>query len=253
VGHEWRPDDPKVAVVLLAHAEGVMLGGAIQALLESLAEAQRAGIAVEVVAVLDRPTATTASVVEAELGGRCTIVQTDFGDQGLARNEGVNHARAEYVAFLDGDDLWSANWLVEALRLCDSRPGRVIAHPEFNWLFGEEHSVLVHVDQESDAFDPEFLRFANYWDAMHMAPAAVLRRHPFPPRDLKNGFAYEDWQWNCTTVAAGLVHKVAPDTIHFKRRRASSQSEQSRRRRATIRSAPLAKLSRETSGGLRPV
>ena len=39
-----------------------------------------------------------------------------------ARNEGVNHSRSEFVAFLDADDEWQADHLETLLRLCNMYP-----------------------------------------------------------------------------------------------------------------------------------
>lgn len=48
------------------------------------------------------------------------------GGVSSARNFGVEKSRGEYVAFLDGDDLWESNYLEEALRLIEDYPNAAI-------------------------------------------------------------------------------------------------------------------------------
>jgi hypothetical protein len=59
----------------------------------------------EVIAVDDGSTDETRAVLEAHSGRVCMLRQDNRGP-GAARNLGLQHARGEYIAFLDSDDLW---------------------------------------------------------------------------------------------------------------------------------------------------
>jgi glycosyltransferase involved in cell wall biosynthesis len=216
--------NPDVTVVITAHREGVISGvtarsalGAINHLNKNLSKTA------EILVLLDRTDDTTRSVLRNVLEGVARFVEVNEGDPGQVRNHGSRLARGDYISFLDGDDLWSANWLTEACRLVDRRPD-VVAHSHCNVTFGQERNFWWHIDSEGPFFDPKYLEWANYWDAMAFARTEIYREFQFKPNDLEVGFGHEDWHWNKSTTSAGIAHKPALKTMHFKRRRKGSVS-----------------------------
>lgn len=212
-----------ITAILTAHAEGPLAGPSFRNLLDTVAVAREAGLSVDLLVVLDDPDPETREMfTEADAHG-VRVESTSYADHGLVRNHAAEMVSSHYIAFLDGDDLWGENWLVEAHRVCQTDPGRVIAHPEVNWFFGEGGYVYFLPDQTDPEFDLAYLRVANPWDALCMAPVAAYTDVPHSKRAIAEGFAYDDWHWNMETLVAGFVHRVVPETIHFKRRRAGSQ------------------------------
>lgn len=227
-------DMPDISVIVTGHREGAIAGATARSAREAIDHATRAaGAGVEVILVLDRADAVTGSVLRSGLGSEARVLETDEGDPGQARNRGIEAARGRFATFLDGDDLWSHNWLEAAWKLAQDRPDAVI-HSTCNLVFGKDSNIWWHVDSESAIYDPDYLHWANYWDAMSFAETGIYRRFPFRANDLKMGFGHEDWHWNCVTVAAGIAHKTAPGTMHFKRRRDHSQMAQVARSDAVI-------------------
>jgi len=212
-----------VSAILTAHGEGAMASVSYRSMMEACDYAEARGITIEKIIVLDKPDTFTQAVFE-ELDDDIVVIETDFGDQGLVRNLAVEKASGKFIAFIDGDDLWSENWLYDAAVYLSDKPESTIAHPEFNWFFQGVSSILITVDQEDPLFAEDFLRFGNYWDAMCMTHRNTHLSHPYCLRRIKDGFAFEDWHWNCQTYEAGCVHKIVEDTIHFKRRRENSQT-----------------------------
>lgn len=212
-----------ISVVLTGHREGVLAGVTAHSARNAIAAAAAAGLTVEIVLVLDRASPATEAVFEKAFEELpLQVLRTDEGDPGQARNQGVLAARGVFACFLDGDDLWSENWLTEAYGLVMSRP-EAVAHSACNMVFGNERSLWWHIDSEGAFFDPDYLSWANYWDAMSFARTELYRSFPFRKNDLKLGFGHEDWHWNAVTIDAGHPHKPVPGTMHFKRRRTGSQ------------------------------
>lgn len=228
-----------ITAILTAHAEGVLLGPSLSSFEQSLDRARQAGLSVEGVIVLDRPDAATRLQVS-DIDSRYRLIETDTGDPGQARNAGVSASNGEFVSFLDGDDLWSLNWLVKAHQVCAGEPLTTVAHSELNIIFGRERVGFWHIDSRSRIFESDFLRCNNYWDAMCFASREILEKHPFKGNDLNSGFAHEDWHWNCITTSAGIAHRPAKGTVHFKRRREGSQILKSQSARSIPWVSPLA-------------
>lgn len=211
-----------VTAIITGHNEGALFGVSLRSFVEACNSAENAGHKVEKIIVLDRPDDSTDSLVSHLDLENARVIRTNFGDQGLVRNHAASAALGEFLAFLDGDDLWSFNWLTLGLRSLGENP-EAIVHPEYNWLFDGSRRLLIKTPSTVASFDKEFLRYGNYWDAMCIAKTEIYRRFPYSERRINLGYAFEDWHWNCVTIANGYKHVLAPDTIHFKRRRAVSQ------------------------------
>jgi glycosyltransferase involved in cell wall biosynthesis len=227
-----------ISAVLTAHREGAMAGVSLRSLLSAVAHAEAHGLEVEILIMLDDADDMTRSVFSDASHNGWGLTELSLKDQGLVRNRAVSETTGRHIAFLDGDDLWSENWLTEAHRLCTREGPRTIAHPEVDWFFDGNNNLFFHTDQTDEHFDPHFLRFGNYWDALCLAPRDAYVSHPFSARAVEEGFAYEDWLWNMETMSSGYTHRVIANTIHFKRRRADSQTMKATGNKCTTRLHP---------------
>ncbi|WP_418275966.1 glycosyltransferase [Isoptericola jiangsuensis] len=227
-----------ISVILAAHHEGALAGPTLRSLLDAVEQAESDGISVDVTVVLDDPNRATLDVFADATERGWSVLQVDVKDHGLARNYAAERVSGDIIAHLDADDLWSRNWLSAGYEMVRAE-GDVIVHPEVDWFFGESANLFFHTDQLDPSFDPAFLRFSNYWDSLCMVPRHVMLDFPLAARDIPGGFAYDDWFWNIETVRAGIVHRVAAGTIHFKRRQKVSQNILAVTNKSLTRWSPL--------------
>ena len=227
-----------LTVAVTAHSESLVAGPTMTSAERAIALAEAEGMRVERLLGLDACTPQARAYFAQP--GLAAWERHDFvfRDQGQTRNALAGRARGRWLAFLDGDDLFSENWLVEAARLlarAETEGARVIVHPELNWQFDAGASVILKPAQDDPLFSPYYFAVTNYYDALCAAPRQVWLDHPYAHRAVRDGFAYEDWQWGIETMAAGWHHVAARDTIIFKRRRDASQIHESKAHSSMIR------------------
>ena len=214
----------EISAVITTHAEGELVIPTIQSCNLSTAMLSQQGVNFDKTIVMDRPSVKTKDIVlKLASEHQYSVIECDFGDQGLVRNHVVNEVAGAYIAFLDGDDLWSENWLLTAYNLSKKMTKIGVVYPEFNWFFEGSNNILLQNDHESSRFDAEALRAVNLWDALCFCPKQVYQKYPFSSRKIDKGYAYEDWNWNRRLSEGGMPQLIAKDTIIFKRRRKGSQ------------------------------
>ncbi|ACD21006.1 glycosyltransferase [Paraburkholderia phytofirmans PsJN] len=203
------------------------------------AEVARArGIAVQLIAILDKPDQLTREIFEsfALMHQDIELKIVLLGDLGYARNEAAVLASGKWICFLDADDIWSDSWIADAYAAAESEDGKreVVWHPEINVYFGTSPHIYLHRDMDDPRFDLSTLAYINPWTALAFVSTSFLRRTPYCGTDLVRGIGYEDWSWNIEVLNQGAVHKVVPGSTH------------------AIRTKPVSLVSQTTAAGCIP-
>lgn len=223
-----------VSVVLNLHAEGDLAHPSLRSF-QLLVERTRAnGVMLEALAVLDDPDPRTREIVEQYAESFDAIHTVSLRDLGQVRNAMVEASSGEYVAFVDGDDLWCEDWLIASFRSARSESQeQIVWHPEFVLFFDPADLavqssrsapssfastyVLEQASTTDAAFDRRALLIDNLWTSNVFAPRQLHRSFPYESPDRERGLGIEDWSWNLATVWAGVPHRTVPDTVHMVR------------------------------------
>lgn len=215
-----------VSIVLNVHRESIYVRRTIYSLSEAAAHATTCGIRTDLVVVFDRSDEATVNAVMAsrfEGFSATRFIEVDHGSLGLARNSGIEVAQGEYVWLADADDLVSSNSISSMYAIADEHP-RAVVFPEYLVAFGAAYWV-------SKYYDDSFVSTADFVYGHPYISRIFTRKDNFEGLlfhdiRLSNGFAYEDWHFNCELRARGMGFFVAPKTVFFYRQRNGSLLKQ---------------------------
>jgi hypothetical protein len=236
-----------LTLVVTAHNETAVCGPTMRSADLAVEVARARGYTVQTIIGLDAPTDATSAYFHQPCFDHWERRVLHERDLGKVRNALLPETEGRHIAFLDADDLFSENWLAEAVAALDreaERGQRAIVHPELNIIFDGQRSVLLNIEPTSPLFTPHYLYVRHYYDSLCMAPREAHLECPYVTRDVPNGLSYQDFQWTIETMAAGWEHLVVKDTIIFKRRRDSSLVTESNQRKSIVRALPAMAIDR---------
>lgn len=221
----------KVSCILNGHNEGAQIGHALKSIQENKLSAEKQSIDFELLVVLDSASKETLKTVEAYQIKDMKIAEVNFQDPSKSRNFGVNNATGDFIAFLDGDDLFGSNWIPKAIETSLSTQKKTIVHPEFNYYFSTDGKIKTpHIMKHLSSTDLNFNRFKlasqNLWTVLSLGPRQIYEKFPFKENNKSLGIGFEDWTFNVEVLHAGFHHVTAKKTVHFIREKKSSSVKQ---------------------------
>jgi glycosyltransferase involved in cell wall biosynthesis len=129
--------DPLVSVILPVYNRETSVARAVESVLAQTCRP------LELIVVDDGSTDGTSRVLD-QFGARITLLRQPNAGAYAARNLGLRHARGEFVAFIDSDDVWLPHRLSAQVPL--------MKRPEVGLVFGDAIHVTPHGGTERTCF-----------------------------------------------------------------------------------------------------
>ena len=140
-----------VSIIINAHQEGSLLVSALKSVKLNIQQCKTKEN-IEIVIIADNPDKDTRQILNL-IDKSIKVHEVRYCDLSSSRNFGIKNTVGEYIAFLDGDDIWSHNWLESAISFASKS---VILHPEYNFFFGTEHFIQRHIGMSNAKLSIEF-------------------------------------------------------------------------------------------------
>ena len=216
---------PIVSVILVAHDEGLLLHRTLRSLDRAVHIASERGHTIETLLCLDRPSRGTLEYLARSPFLPDRVHEFDLGDPGLVRNAAVALTTGRYVAFLDGDDLYSTRFLAElAQRITDDEVTSATAQPApvyhaaATLLFEGQRMLFEHIGSESPDFSVANFQFHCEWTCQFAAPRSAMLAYLFEATS-GTPFGFEDWHVMGKLLATGHPIRLVERVTNFVRRK----------------------------------
>jgi glycosyltransferase involved in cell wall biosynthesis len=205
---------PQISVIIPAY-------NAERTILETIQSVQQQTFQdFEIIVINDGSKDQTVELVQSIQDERLQIFSYENGGLPVARNRGISHASGEFIAFLDADDLWTADKLELQLTVLEQNPKAGVA---YSW------TCFMDVDIEGKPFSflpsPKYSFAGNVYekllvsDFIHSGSNTLIRREAiestgeFDPT-LKS---CEDWDYWLRLAAHWYFAVVPKHQILYRR------------------------------------
>lgn len=218
-----RETNQDISIIITAHSEGLVSHKTMLSVLAAADKLTDNNISYEIIISLDNPDKITSEYYSRYKNDkRFTIKTWSYGNVAESRNSAIELARGKYVALLDGDDMVSSNWYLDAYKLAEKKKELSVFHQCLQIQFGvneENNLIWVMADSFNKEKDAVIMVQFNRWMSSLFAKKEVFSDIKY--KKPVNGYGYEDYCFNADTLAQDIKHYVVPKTIFFYRRMAS--------------------------------
>ncbi len=191
---------PAVSVVIVAYNKANTIRAAIQSVLA------QTYTDFEILVVDDGSTDNTAAEV-APFGSRVRYLPKSNGGTGSARNLGIAQARGEFVAFLDGDDLWLPRKLELQMGAFEREPS-ILAVQCSAYCVNDQLEVIE--ERRCSPAQDTLMDFLLFHNLPAFSSAVVVQRDRF---QAVGGFGTDlvilsDWDMACRLARVGTLRSL---------------------------------------------
>lgn len=215
-----------VTVNVTAHKEGYYLFRTLKSVVAMCDVAEEAGISILIQIHLDKPDLLTENIANEfiEKNENSKSYLNQFGDPSASRNFLIENTKTKYTLFVDGDDLFTENFIKSGYRVAEDFKQPCVVSAEDIVKFDE--SVDLCIFREEATTDKPGIKSAvfemNLFISQNFVSTEIFKDCKYEPN--KGNYGFEDWHWNTKVLSRGYEFLVAKDTVFFYRQKPAHKS-----------------------------
>ena len=215
-----------VSVNITTHNEGYYLYRTLKSIVAMCDVAEKAGISILIQIHLDKPDLLTKKIANefVEKNKNSLLYTNQFGDPSASRNFLIQNTKTKYTLFVDGDDLFTENFIKVAFGTAVIFNHPCVVSAEDIVKFND--SVDVCIFREEATIDNPGIKSAlfemNLYISQNFVSTEIYKTCKYEPN--KGNYGFEDWHWNTKVLSQGYEFLVAKDTIFFYRQKPAHES-----------------------------
>jgi glycosyltransferase involved in cell wall biosynthesis/SAM-dependent methyltransferase len=175
----------------------------------------------EIIVVDDGSTDNTREVLE-RYGSRIQYIYQKNSGRAQARNAGIRMAKAEYIAFLDDDDIWLPNKLEKQIAFLDAHPDIGLVH-SFTEVINENGYLLIKETKNHLKFYKKAMCLGYTYEAlsrmcMMFTSTVVVRKDCLDEAELFDPDipAFEDWDFYLRFVLKYCIGTIPESLVMYR-------------------------------------
>ena len=208
-----------ISIVMPAYNVGEYISRSIQSVLNQTYDA------FELIIVDDGSTDNTFSIIDelSFLDKRIRVIRQSNSGVSVARNVGISIAKGEYVAFLDGDDIWMSTHLEKAIDFFQKYPDIYWYSSSFQYFWNElpVSDFSTGLDSQirvSHYFSEKIKRWDTTWTSAVVVRKTCLNNNLFPS-GIQNG--EDEIAWATIAAKYPFYGKYDGCTVYYRQRTGS--------------------------------
>lgn len=167
---------------------------------------------VEIIVIDDASTDGTARIVAEKSAvlpvGRIVYLRNEINmERSVSRNRGADHAKGDFLFFLDYDDLWQNNYLKRVLEAFKKDGADIIYSVPRTFI--DENGAILRVSHKTYPTDEQQVIFSS---RVGYPTATAFRRTSFPGY-IDTCILREDWEIFLRAVLSGLTVRLLDEDL----------------------------------------